>query len=139
MKLSEAAAEVVKLANTVREYWERELPKRHPDYPVMKPGEKPLPPPPEEKRLADVLEKLPDDLVFQLGLITYLGRGDFDVSDLAANYESLKENFESPNALASQLTDKAPLGEYLENGLSELKRHGIDVDKLPLQTVSVAK
>lgn len=133
MKLSEAVEKVIHLAQVIREYRETELPKRHPDYPVMKPGELPLPPPPEEKKLTKLFASLPEEMVYQIGLLMYLGRGDFDVRDLADSYRALKENFDNAAALASQLTDKAPLASYLQDGLAELRRHGIDVDRLPLR------
>src|SRR5258708_872080 len=123
MKLSEAAERVIGLAKVIREYWETELPKRHPGYPVMNPGEQPLPPPPEEKKLAKLFASLPEDMVYQIGLLMYLGRGDFDVHELADYYKTLKENFDSATALASRLIDKAPLADYLQDGLAELQKH----------------
>lgn len=133
MKLSEAVKKVIRLAKVIREYWETELPKRHPDYPVMSPGEQPLPPPPEEEELAKLFANLPEDLVYQIGLLMYLGRGDLDVRELADYYKSLKESFASATALAAQLTGKATLADYLSDGLAELKKHGLDVDRLPLK------
>jgi hypothetical protein len=139
MKLSEAIQKVISLAKVLREYWETELPKRHPDYPVMNPGEQPLPPPPEEKRLAKLFASLPEDMVYQIGLLMYLGRGDFDVRELADSYKTLKENFDNATALASQLTDKAPLADYLRDGLAELEKHNMDVDRLPLRPTKARK
>jgi hypothetical protein len=139
MKLSEAVEKVIGLARLIRDYWEAELPKRHPDYPIMNPGEHPLPPPPEEKKLAKLFASLPEDVVYQIGLLMYLGRGDFDVRELADYYKTLKENFDSATALASQLSDKAPLADYLQDGLAELKKHDIDVNKLPLKSTKARK
>src|SRR5438874_12481516 len=95
MKLSEAVQRVIALGNAIHEYWETELPKRHPNYPVMNPGEKPLLPPPEEKKLAKLFSSLGDELIYQIGLLMYLGRGDFDVGELADYYKVLKEQFPS--------------------------------------------
>ena len=139
MKLSEAVEKVIGLAKDIREYWEAELPKRHPDYPVMNPGEEELPPPPEEKKLAKLFAGLPEDMVYQIGLLMYLGRGDFDVHELADYYKTLKENFDSAAALASQLTGKATLADYLQDGLAELEKHNIDVDGLPLKPTKARK
>jgi hypothetical protein len=52
---------------------------------------------------------LPEDMVYQIALLIYLGRGDFDVHELAAYFKTFKENFDGATALALQLTDKAPL------------------------------
>jgi hypothetical protein len=139
MKLSEAVQKVIGLAKAMRDYWETELPKRHPSYPVMNPGEEPLPPPPEKKRLAKLLARLPEDMIYQIGLLMYLGRGDFDVRELADSYKALKEDFGSATALASQLTYKAPLADYLQDGLAELNKHYIDVDSLPLKPARARK
>ena len=137
MKLSDAAMKVIHLAKVIREYWEAELPKRHPNYPVMNPGEQPLPPPPEEKRLAKLFASLPEDMVYQIGLLMYLGSGGFDVRDIADFYRSLKENFDNVADLASVLIAKAPLADYLQDGLAELRKHEIDVDKLALKPTKV--
>ncbi len=51
MKLSETVSEVIALAEAIRNYWDAELPKRHPDYPFVHPGEDDGPPPPEEQKL----------------------------------------------------------------------------------------
>jgi hypothetical protein len=139
MKLSEAVSKVIALARVIRTYWETELPRRHPDYPIVNPGEQPLAPPPEEKKLAKLFAGLPEDMVYQIGLLMYLGRGDFDIRELADHYKTVKENFDSPTALASQLIDKAPLADYLQDGLSELEKHNIDMDNLPLKPTKARK
>jgi hypothetical protein len=52
MMFSQTAAEVIGLATAIRGYWNTELPKRHPNYPVVSLGEDSgPPPPPEEARL----------------------------------------------------------------------------------------
>ena len=44
----------------------------------MNPGEQPLPPPPEEEKLARLFASLPDETIYQIALLMHLGRGDFD-------------------------------------------------------------
>ncbi len=130
MKLSEIAREVIGLADAIRHYWDKELPKRHPDYPIVHPGEESGPPPPEEKKLQDLLASLPEDAIYQLLLLTYLGRGDFSSRDLAAQFESLKRAFGKPEWAVSQMLEKPPLADYLSEGLEELKKQNVDVDKM---------
>jgi hypothetical protein len=130
MKLSETANEVIALAESIRNYWDTELPKRHPDYPLVNPGEDSGPPPPEERKLKDLLTSLPEDAVYQLALIMYIGRGDFGTDDLAGHYEALKETFGKPDGAVSQMIEKASLADYLTDGLAELKKNGADVDHL---------
>jgi hypothetical protein len=45
----------------------------------------------------------------------------------------LKKTLGKPDWAASQLLAKAPLAEYLADGLAELKTNGIDVDRLGLR------
>jgi hypothetical protein len=139
MNLSEAANRVIDLARKVREYYATELPKRHPNYPVVGLDEESVPPPPEEKELRAFLKTLPEEMIYQLILIMYLGRGDFGTDDLAGYYESLAGTFGVPEHAASQMMEKAPLADYLSDGLDELRKHKINVDKIPLKKVKVRK
>lgn len=136
MKLSETAKEVITLAAAIRNYWDTELPKRHPNYPVVSPGEDSGPPPPEKKKLRDLLASLPEDVIYTLVLLMYLGRGDFGTDDLAKHYETVKQKFAKPDWAASQLMGKAPLADYLSDGMAELKKSGIDVDDLTFASVN---
>src|SRR5579863_4806608 len=112
--LSDAVGKVINLANAIRRYWEAELPKRHPDYPVMKPGEKAPPPPPQEKKLAELLNDLSDEQLYQIALLMDLGRGYFDVQQLPDHYHWLTEEFPDRRSLLLQLSGKATLADYLE-------------------------
>src|SRR4051812_43730431 len=126
MKVSEAANEVIALAEAIRKYWDVELPKRHPDYPFIKLGENDGPHPPEEEALRDLFSNLPEKTIYQLLLIMYLGRGDYSTDDLAGRYEDLRHKFEKPEWAVSQMMEKTPLAEYLRDGLDELMKSGID-------------
>ncbi len=130
MKLSEAAATVIALARAIRAYWEAELPKRHPDYPVMHRDEDSGPPPPENAKLKEFLASLPPEMVYQLVLVMYLGRGDFETADLAEHFEQIKTTLGKPEWAISQMMGKAPLADYLTDGLDKLKRSRINADKL---------
>jgi hypothetical protein len=136
MKLSEAAREVIDQARAIRAYWDAELPKRHPNFPLVNPGEDSGPPPPEEDELRKLLASLPAEDVYKLALMMHLGRGDFGTDELAENFENLKASLETPELAMTHLINKAPLAEYLSDGLEELERHGIDVDQLDLVPVN---
>jgi hypothetical protein len=136
VKLSVVMAEALGLARAIRTYWEHELPRVHPDYPFVRPEDPPEKPPREAKQLRAFLKKQPDDIVYQLALIVYLGQVAFDVSDLAGQYEALKEENETPAAAISQMMETAPLADYLEEGIEELKRNRLDLDHLPLRVAS---
>src|SRR4051812_12819140 len=131
MKLSELAAKVSCLSDAASRYWEAELPKRHPNYPLVNPGEDSGPPPPEQLELEELFRKLPADMVYQLLLLMHLGRGDFDTSDLAGEFQELKKRFEDTEWAASEMIERDALAEYLVAGMAELKRNNINVDHLP--------
>lgn len=135
MKLSDTAKEVIALAEAIRNYWDTELPKRHPDYPFVHPGEDDGPPPPEEKQLEDLLTRLPEDDLYKLALLMYLGRGDFGTDDLADHYQAVKETLGQPDCAVAHLMEMASLESYLMDGLAELKKNGIDVDQLTFTPV----
>jgi hypothetical protein len=139
MNLSEAANRTIELARKIREYYASELPKCHPNYPLIGPGEESAPPPPEEKELRDFFATLSEDTIYQLLLVMYLGREDFAIDDLAEYHDALKSSFGDVEYAASQMLDKAPLGDYLSDGLEELRKHKIDVDKMPLKKIKARK
>jgi hypothetical protein len=139
MTLSEAANRVIDLAGKVREYYAAELPKRHPHYPIVGLDEESAPPPPEEKELRHFLAALPHEMISQLLLLMYLGRGDFGTDDLAGYYESLKGAFGDSSQAIAQMMDKAPLADYLSDRLEELRKHKINVNRMPLKHVRVRK
>ena len=68
----------------------------------------------------------------------YLGRGRFGTDNLAAEYQSLKEDF-GPRAEAIAVLANPSIGYYLEEGLAELQRARIDVDKMNFKTVKTRK
>jgi hypothetical protein len=130
VKLSEVVKKVIKLATASREYWETELPKRHPDYPLANPGEDSGPPPPEQVQLHEFLKELPDDTIYKLMLIVELGRSYLDMKDPARLFEEIKEEWEKPEWAIAYLTESGPVDAYLERGWDKLKENRIDVDKL---------
>ena len=139
MKLSEVAHRVIDLARKIREYYETELPKYHPNYPFVGLDDVTAPPPSEERELRDFLSTLPNDQIYQLLSIMYLGREDFGTADLAGSYETLAGTSDDPAYAVSEMMHQAPLADYLSDGLEELRKQRIDVDKLPLKKVKVRK
>jgi hypothetical protein len=128
MKFSETINRVIALATAIRDYWDAELPKRHLHYPLISPGEDSGPPPPEEKQLSDFLASLPEDAIYQLALLMYLGQGAFGTEDLSRQYEKVRARFANPQQAASQMLGKAALADYLIDGMEELAKSGIGVD-----------
>jgi hypothetical protein len=142
MKLSEIVAKVSGLNEAISDYWEAELPKRHPNYPLVNPGEDDDngPPPPEEEELEELLRSLPEDKIYQLLLVLYIGRQEFDTSDLPGKYQSLKERYDDPREEASVwLGQRGFIADFLATGVDKLKRHNIDVDHLPIKPARPAR
>ncbi len=133
MKLSETIRKVIPLAEAIRDYWDTELPKRHPNYPLVNPGEEDPPPPPEEKRLKQLLARLPEEDIYKLALIEYLGQWGFGTDDLAGRYRALMERIEDRDWAAIDLINNADLADNLRDGLDELKKKGLDVDHLAVR------
>ncbi len=130
MELTEAAEKVIDLANRVQEYWERELPKKHPSYPIIKPGEESVKPPPQEKELQKLLTKLPTNTIYELGLLMSLGKGEVETTELADYLHTIKKHFDEPRLLAMYMAESIPLATYLSDGLTAIKKNRIDLTKL---------
>lgn len=130
MKLSEVADKVIRLGEMSRAYWESELPKRHPYYPIIHAGEDLVSVSPEDTRIRELLKRLPDEQLYALVLLTYVGRGDYAADNLLTAYQSLKETFPSRDLAIAQLTGTETLAEYLTDAMDEVGKHGIDLNSL---------
>ena len=136
MKLNEIAMKVIDLAGKVRAYYDAELPKRHPHYPLVESGDQGVSAPPEERELGRMLSALPEETVYQLMLIMYLGRGDLDIGELASYYDELRGTFGDSEHAANQMMKQAPLASYLADGLEELRKNKINPDRMPLKVAA---
>jgi hypothetical protein len=78
------------------------------------------------------LEDLPEQAVYLLTAVMYLGRGDDDPpednSDLDFWYHYVRDTFQTPAIAASQMLGKSPLSEYLRDGVEVISRQGLDLD-----------
>src|SRR5438876_11190082 len=113
MKLSEVVREVIRLGDASCAYWDRELPKHHPHYPVIRAGEDSGPPPPEDAQILTLLKNLPENQLYALILLAYVGRGDFSADNLLPAYQNIRETFPSRDLTIAQLTGTKTLAEYL--------------------------
>ena len=130
MKLSEAVRQVIRLGEASRAYWDRELPKYHPSYPLIRAGEASAPPPPEDAQIQALLTSLPEDQLYTLILLTYVGRGDFSADHLESAYQTMKETFPNKELAIAQMSGKETLAEYLTDAIEEIKKRHIDLDNL---------
>jgi hypothetical protein len=140
MKVSEAASRVIDLGHKITEYYETELRRRYPQYPLVDLDEDTVPLPPEEHELLKLLASLPDDVVYRLILLQKLGRGNFGTDELAESYAGLNESVGSAaQAVEEMMGDKVIVADELSSGLDELRKHNIPVDKLPLTKAKLRK
>ena len=130
MDMKKTVERVIELSRSVKEYWDRELPKRHPNYPWVNPGEDSGPPPPEAKELETLLFQLSPEEVFRLILVRNLGRRDFDTENLLDQYDQIKEYIGNPVRAVYQMVRNPTLPDDLEDGMSRLTKAGIDVSQL---------
>jgi hypothetical protein len=130
MKLSEVVREVIRLGDASRSYWDRELPKRHPHYPVIRAGEVSPPPPPEDAQILALLKGLPEDQLYALVILSYIGRGDFRADRLQPEYQTVREVLPSRDLAIAHLTGTNTLAEYLTDAMEEVQTRHIDLDNL---------
>ncbi len=130
MKLSEVVREVIRLGDGSRAYWDAELPKHHPHYPVILAEERSAPPPPEDARIQELLNSLPEEQLYAVALLTYVGRGDFAVDRLMPAYQTIKEILPSKEVAIAQITGQKTLSEYLSDAISEIQKRHISLDSL---------
>jgi hypothetical protein len=130
MKLSEVVREIIRLGDASRAYWDRELPRRHPHYPKIGAGEDSGPPPPEDTQIQELLKRLPEDQLYALILLMYVGRGDFSADHLLRAYQTMKEIFPTEDLAIAQMTGNITLAEYLTDAIEELTKRHIDLDSL---------
>ena len=139
MKLSELVREVIRLGDASRAYWDRELPKHHPRYPLIRAGEDSAPPSPEDAQIQALLTSLPENQLYALLLLTYVGRGDFSADNLPAAFQNMKETFPSRDLAVAQLTGSKTLAEYLTDAVDEIRKRRIDLDGLQFaSTVAIS-
>lgn len=129
MRLSEVVAKVIRLGEASQAYWDAELPRHHPDYPFVREGEESPPAPPEDAEIESLLTGLPEDQLYAVLFLTYLGRGDFGLDHLPNAIRVARARFPAKELAIGQVVAK-PVAEYLIDAMEKTLKHGIDVDDL---------
>ncbi len=127
MRFSDTVKRVIALATAIRGYWDTELPKRHPKYPLVQPGEDDGPPPPEEAQLRQLLNSLPPDEMYKLLALADVGRGLQATAFEQRWREYIKDAPELLWAIEYQI-GTPPLADYLAEGVERLREAGINLD-----------
>jgi hypothetical protein len=128
MTRSEALKELIRLAERSRAYWDKELPKHHPKWPIIQTGEDSGPPPQEDAEILKILESLSDDDLYLLCLLMYVGRGDFDIDHLRPAYLRIRDTFPSRDLAIDQILGKRALSEYLTDAWDAVQKRHINLD-----------
>lgn len=126
MTFQEAAAETLRLADTIRAYWDRELPKNHRDYPFVSPGEPEVPPPPEKEELRRFLDSLDTETVLALAAVMDLGLWDDGPDRLAEKLREAAAAQMSRERATLLLAERTMMAYYLRRGLDRLRGSGLD-------------
>jgi hypothetical protein len=92
--------------------------------------ERSAPPPPEDAQIQELLESLPEDQLYAVTLLTYVGRGDFTADRLIPEYRTIKEILPSKELAIARITGQKALGEYLTDAMAEIQKRHIDLDSL---------
>jgi hypothetical protein len=139
MTLSEVVREIIRLGDASRSYWDRELPRDHPHYPLIVAGEKETPPPPEDAQILSILENLPEDQLYAVALLMYLGRGDVIATQIPSAFLTVKKILPSKDLAIDQLMSQTALAEYLADAVAEAQKRHINLDDLaPSGAVAVS-
>lgn len=83
-------------------------------------------PRPAETELIRYLESLPEEVLFKLRTLMYVGRGDAD--DILGLHADLIEDILDRDHAVSSMFEKSPLPRYLERGLMAAEHASIDLD-----------
>ena len=125
MMLSENLPEIIALAKAADDHWEREFDKGG-TYPPEEGG----PLLPEQVRLKELLSSLPQEQLYALLTVAYLGRGNSKrVEELDAYRQRMVEQWAGAR-LPSILVDTATLAGELADGLGKLAAKGMNIDSV---------
>jgi hypothetical protein len=101
-------------------------------------GEDSGPPPPEDAQIEALLKSLPEDQLYAVILLMYVGRGDFSADQMLPAYQTMKETFPSRDLAIAQMIGKRALAEYLTDAMEEIEKRHIDLDRLKFTSAVAA-
>ena len=131
MTFSRVVGRVIDVARRAATAADADLRRRHPRYPIVNAED--LPGGAGEGGTAELermLGGLPAERVFALAYLMGVGRGEVGAAEAGSAMGQMKRAFRTPGAAAKRLASRAGLAEDLADGLAELARAGVDVDRL---------
>jgi hypothetical protein len=130
MKLSEVIHELRQLGQARTHYWETELPKIYPRYPLIYPGEPEEVPGPDEIRMRQFAQSLPIDVLNMLEVLVDLMWRKIEPADIGSRFREYQQRYTDHSYAVNRLMRHGMLELDLEDSLEILADHGIDVDSL---------
>ena len=134
MKLSEVVREYIPLGEASRIYWERELPKYHPRYPIIRDGEESPPAPPEDAQIEALLRRLSEEQLYTLLVLADVGVSNYHANDLQSVYRRMKEFYPSSDEAIAHMVESFWLADDLAEGIEEFQKRNIDLDDFKFAT-----
>lgn len=127
MQFSEVVKRVIDLATAISAYWEAELPKRYPNYPLVGPGEEDPPPPPQEEELRQFLLSRPAEEVYKLRALADVGSG-VPAVDFEKRWRRFMKDRPETGREIENLLRYPPLADGLIDGWAQFSARNIDID-----------
>ncbi len=128
MKLSEDLPQIIRLAEAIQDYWEAELPKRHPNYPFIQEGADDGPPPPELAELGILLETLSEEQLYSLLTLQSIGQSPTRINKVEATFQKMHTYFPTSEQAIKALLLMPMVGQFLRKGQALIEKIGLDVD-----------
>lgn len=136
MNFLDTVHRVIDLARRTREYYDAELPKFHPDYPLVHESESEPPPPPTEAELREFLGTLPDDTLHRLIALGRVAWGKMIGNDFQALVDHQKRTYADRSQAIDHLMNKGGLEGELEDGLEDAATRGAVLERGATEHVS---
>ena len=130
MKLSRVVGELIRLGDASHAYWDHELPKHHPHYPVVRAGEASVPPPPEDARFKRCSAALRTISSTPSHSLRTWARATFSADHLQTAFQTMKETLPNKELAIAQIMAEKSLAEYLTDAMEEIRNREIDLDHL---------
>lgn len=127
MKPTEVLPKIIRLGEASQEYWDGELPKHHPNYPLIDDSSETSPRrPPMDDEIESILSKLPEDQLYAVASLMYLGRGDFGSDRFSETCHEVRGKFPSTSVAIRHIMAK-PLAEYLADAMESAENNHINI------------
>lgn len=130
MTFTQLLNRVAELSDRRAEKWAAETRAALPDYPFVRPGDVEPEPPAEEAELKALLSSLPDETLYAVAMVLWVGTWGFPVDDLPALKEKIKDRFGERESAIRRLISIAGMSLEMADGIERFRRGGHEVENL---------